>query len=141
MSSPNNINSKLLLTSLNLAKNPISTGEEETLKIRVFDNSNRNATISGAKITGISADSNDITTMNFNGVTDNSGTFTYTWMVGNVSKPGLFTVSVLASATGYKGQLIPTKATLKINSAVVQQMAPQRTFNCRLFISKPGPCA
>src|SRR5215831_9007758 len=37
VSSPNNINSKLLLTSLNLAKNPISTGEDETLKIRVSD--------------------------------------------------------------------------------------------------------
>ena len=139
--SPNN--SKLLLTSLNLAKNPISTGEEETLKIRVFDVSNPNATISGAKITGIAGDSNDTTTINFNGVTDNSGTFTHTWMVGNDSKPGLFTVSVLASATGYNSQLIPTKATFKVNSAVIQkqEVAPQHTFNCRLFISKPGPCA
>lgn len=141
VSPPNNINSKLLLTSLNLAKNPISTGEEETLKIRVFHDSNPNATISGAKITGIAADSNNTTTMNFNGVTGNSGIFTYTWMVGNDSKPGVFTVSVLASATGDKSQLIPTKATFKVNSAVVQEMAPQRTFNCRLFISKPGPCA
>ena len=95
VSSPNNINSKLLLTSLNLAKNPISTGEEETLKIRVFDKSHPNATISGAKITGITADSNNTTTMNFNGITGNSGTFTYTWMVRNDSKPGLFTVSVI----------------------------------------------
>lgn len=143
VSPPNNTNSKLLLTSLNLAKNPISAGEEETLKIRVFDDSNPNATISGAKITGITADSNNTTTMNFNGVTGNSGTFTYTWMVDNDSKPGVFTVSVLASANGYTSQLIPTKATFKVNSPVVQQqeMAPQHTFNCRLFISKPGPCA
>src|SRR5215831_9091252 len=136
-------NSKLLLTSLNLAKNPISTGEEETLKIRVFDVSNPNATISGAKITGIAGDSNDTTTINFNGVTDNSGTFTYKWMVDDDSRPGLFTVSVLTSATGYKSQLIPTKATFKVDSAVIQQqeVAPQHIFNCRLFISKPGPCA
>ena len=81
--------------------------------------------------------------MNFNGVTDNSGTFTYKWMVDDDSRPGLFTVSVLTSATGYKSQLIPTKATFKVDSAVIQQqeVAPQHIFNCRLFISKPGPCA
>lgn len=143
VSLPNNINSKLPSISLGLTKNPIHAGDEETLKIRLHDASNPNQTISGASITGIVADSSDNTTMNFNGVTGSSGTFTYTWIIGNNSKPGLFTVSVLASATGYKSQLIPTKATFKVDPATVEDLSllQRKTFNCRLFIYTPGPCA
>ena len=140
-SSPNN-NSKLLLISLDVANNSISTGGEETIKIRLLDASNPNTTIAGARLIGIVADSTNATTTNFNGITDNLGIFTNTWKVSKDSKPGTFTVSVFAYANGYKSQLIPTKTTFNVNSAVVHEAVPQRrTFNCRLLIISPGPCA
>lgn len=141
VSAPNN-NSKLLLISLDLAKNSISTGDEETIKIRVLNPSNPNMTIAGASVIGIVTDSANTTTTNFNGITDNSGIFTYTWNVSKNSKPGIFTVSVLASATGYKSRLIPTRTTFNVNPVFAQQMvSPRKTYNCRLFILPPGPCA
>ncbi|MFZ0221883.1 MAG: hypothetical protein WAM42_09355 [Candidatus Nitrosopolaris sp.] len=140
-SSPNN-NSKLLLISLDVAKNSISTGGEETIKIRVLDASNPNMTIAGARLIGIVADSTNATMTNFDGITDNLGVFTHTWKVSKDSKPGTFTVNVFAYATGYKSQLIPTKTTFNVNSAVVHEVVPERrTFNCRLLIISPGPCA
>jgi hypothetical protein len=132
----------LLLISLDVANNSISTGGEETIKIRVLNASNPNMTIAGARVTGIVTDSTNATTRNFNGITDNSGVYIHTWKVSKDSKPGIFTVSVLASITGYKSQLIPTKTTFNVNSPVVHEMVPQRkTFNCRLLIISPGPCA
>lgn len=132
----------LLLISLDVANNSISTGGEETIKIRVLNASNPNMTIAGARVTGIVTDSTNATTRNFNGITDNSGVYIHTWKVSKDSKPGIFTVSVLASITGYTSQLIPTKTTFNVNSPVVHEMVPQRkTFNCRLLIISPGPCA
>jgi len=99
-------------------------------------------TIAGASVIGIVTDSANTTTTNFNGITDNSGIFTYTWNVSKNSKPGIFTVSVLASAMGYKSRLIPTRTTLNVNPVFAQQMvSPRKTYNCRLFILPPGPCA
>jgi hypothetical protein len=137
-----NSNSKPLLISLDLAKNSINAGDEETIKIRVLNPSNPNMTIAGASIIGIVTDSTNTTTINFNGITDNSGIFTYTWNVSKNSKPGIFTVSVLASATGYKSRLIPTTTTFNVKPVFVQEMIPPRkTYNCRVFILPPGPCA
>lgn len=140
--SASNNNSKLLLISLDLAKNSISAGDEETIKIRVLNPSNPNMTIAGASVIGIVTDSTNTTTTNFNGITDNSGIFTYSWNVSKNSKPGIFTVSVLASAMGYKSRLIPTRSTFNVNPVFAQQMvSPRKTYNCRLFILPPGPCA
>jgi hypothetical protein len=137
-----NSNSKLLLISLDVAKNSVNAGDEETIKIKVLNASNPNITIAGASVIGIVTDSTIATTTNFNGVTDNSGTFTHTWKISKDTRPGIFTVSVLASATGYKSQLIPTKLTFNVSPAVAHEMVPQRkTFNCRVFILPPGPCA
>jgi hypothetical protein len=44
----------------------------------------------------------------------------HTWQISKDSKPGVFTVSALASATGYKSLIIRTKATFNVSPAVVQ---------------------
>jgi hypothetical protein len=58
-----NSNSKPLLISLDLAKNSINAGDEETIKIRVLNPSNPDMTIAG-----IVTDSTNTTTINFNGI-------------------------------------------------------------------------
>jgi hypothetical protein len=110
----NNNNSKLLLISLDLAKNPVSVGGKETLKTTVFDASNSSFTIAGARVNGTVTDSTNTTTTKFNGTTDNSGIFTYTWKVKKDSKPGVFAVGVHAAASGYQSQSTPTRTTFNV---------------------------
>ncbi|MGB6526704.1 MAG: hypothetical protein WBF33_01215 [Candidatus Nitrosopolaris sp.] len=142
VSSHNNNNYSKLLISLDLEKNPIIAGDIETFKIMVTDAAVSNVTIAGANVRAAVTDSSNTTTANFNGTTDNSGIFTYTWKVNKDSRPGIFTVGVHASANGYQSLSTPTRTTFKVNSAVVQETVPQRkTVNCRLFILSPGPCS
>ena len=61
VSSPNNNKSKLLLISLDLAKNPIRVGSKEALKTTVFA-ANSNLTIAGASVNGTVTDSTNTTT-------------------------------------------------------------------------------
>ena len=110
-----------LLVSLDLSKNPISVGGKVTLKTTVFDAANSNLTIAGARVNGTVTDSTNTTITNFNGTTDNSGIFTYTWKVSKDSKPGVFTVGVHASASGYKSQSTPTRTTFNVNSGDVHK--------------------
>jgi hypothetical protein len=139
-----NNNSKPLI-SIDLQKNPITAGDIETLKIMVTDAAVSNVTIAGARERATVTDPTNTITTKFNGTTDNSGIFTHTWRISKDSKPGVFTVSALTSATGYRSLLIPTRATFIVSPAVVQQeIVPQqqhKTFNCRFFIVAPGPCA
>ena len=137
------LNNNKPLISIDLEKNPITAGDMETLKIMVTDAAVSNVTIVGANVRATVTDSTNTTTTKFNGTTNNSGIFTHTWQISKDSKPGVFTVSALASATGYKSLLIPTRATFNVSPAVVQEMVPQqhKTFNCRFFILAPGPCA
>jgi hypothetical protein len=138
-----NNNSKPFI-SIDLEKNPITAGDIETLKIMVTDAAVSNATIAGASVHATVTDSTNTITTKFNGTTDNSGIFTHTWKISKDSKPGVFSVSALTSATGYKSLLIPTRATFIVSPAVEQQeILPQqhKTFNCRFFIVAPGPCA
>jgi hypothetical protein len=139
----NNNNSKPFI-SIGLEKNPITAGNIETLKIMVTNAAVSNATIAGATVRSTVTDPTNAITTKFSGTTDNSGIFTHTWKISKDSKPGVFTVSALTSANGYKSLLIPTRATFIVIPAVVQQeIVPQehKTFNCRFFIIAPGPCA
>ena len=138
------LNNNKPLISIDPEKNPIIAGDMETLKIMVTNAAVSNVTIAGANVRATVTDPTNTTTTTFNGTTNNSGIFTHTWQISKDSKPGVFTVSALASATGYKSLLLPTKATFNVSPAVVQQeMVPQqhKTFNCRFFILAPGPCA
>ena len=109
-------NSKLLSISLDLEKNPIIASDRETLTIRVVDGANSNETIAGARVNGTVTDPTNTTISKFNGTTDKSGIFTYKWKINKDTKPGAFTVGVLASATGYQNQSAPTRTTFNVNS-------------------------
>jgi hypothetical protein len=141
VSSPNNNKSKLLLISLDLGKNPIRVGSKETLKTTVFA-ANSNLTIAGASVNGTVTDSTNTTTMNFNGTTGNPGIFTFTWKVSKDSKPGVFTVGIHASASGYQNQSTPTRTTFNVIPGAIHKAIPQnKSVNCRLFILSTSPCS
>lgn len=108
-------NSKLLI-ALDLSNNPISAGGKETLKATVYNAANSTLTIAGAKVNVTITDSANRTLSNFNGTTNTSGIFTYTWKVSKDSKPGVFTVGVHASANGYQYQSTPTRTTFNVVS-------------------------
>ena len=142
VSSPKYNNPRQLLISLGLEKNPIRAGDNETLKIRVIDAANSNVTIAGASVNGTLTDSKNATKTNFNGRTDKSGIFAYTWKISKDSKPGIFTVGVHASATGYHNRI--TRTAFSVNSVSEHKhktIAQNKTLNCRLFILSTGPCS
>lgn len=112
VSSPN---SKLLI-ALDLSKNPISAGRKDTLKATVYNAANSTLTIAGARVNVTITDPTNRTVSNFNGTTNNSGIFTYTWKVSKESKPGVFTVGVHASANGYQNQSTSTRTTFNVIS-------------------------
>jgi hypothetical protein len=137
-------NSKLLSISLDLEKNPIIASDRETLTIRVVDAANSNETIAGARVNGTVTDPTNTTISKFNGTTDKSGIFTYKWKINKDTKPGAFTVGVLASATGYQNQSAPTRTTFNVNSEAVHNhktVLQNKAVNCRLFILSTGPCS
>jgi hypothetical protein len=108
-------NSKLLI-ALDLSNNPISVGGKETLKATVYNAANSTLTIAGAKVNVTITDSDNRTVSSFNGTTNTSGIFAYTWKVSKDSKPGVFTVGVHASANGYQYQSTPTRTTFNVVS-------------------------
>ena len=119
-SSPSQISnhkSKLLSISFDLAKNPISIGGNQTINTRVLDAANSNVTIAGARVNGTVTNPANTTVTNFNGTTNKSGIFSYSWKIGKEYKPGPFTISVHGSANGYQNQLTPTTMTFDVSSA------------------------
>ena len=113
-----NLKSKLLSISFDLAKNPIRIGGNQTINTRVLDASNSNVTIGGAKVNGTVTTPANTTVTNFNGTTNKSGIFSYSWKISKEYKPGTFTISVYGSANGYQNQLSPTTMTFDVISAV-----------------------
>jgi hypothetical protein len=119
-------NSKLLI-ALDLSKNPISAGGKETLKATVYNAANSTLTIAGARVNVTITDPSNRTVSNFNGTTNNSGIFTYTWKVSKDSKPEVFTVAVHASANGYQNQSTPTRTTFNVVSPSVHKSSTSGT--------------
>src|SRR5439155_10701403 len=98
----------LLSISFDLAKNPISIGGNQTINTRVLDAANSNVTIAGARVNGSVTNPANTTVTNFNGTTNKSGIFSYSWTISKEYKLGRFTISVYGSANGYQIQLSPT---------------------------------
>jgi hypothetical protein len=125
----NNDKSKLLSISLDLTKNPIRSGGNQTIKATVLDASNSNATVAGASVKGTVTDSANTTVTNFNGTTNKSGILSYSWKIGKEYKPGTFTVDVYGSANGYQNQITPTTMTFNVNSATVHKTSSTGSSN------------
>ena len=125
----NNNKSKLLSISLDLTKNPIRSGGNQTIKTTVLDASNSNATVAGARVKGTVTDSANTTVTNFNGTTNKSGIVSYSWKIGKDYKPGAFTVDVYGSANGYQNQITPTTMTFNVSSATVHKTSSTGSSN------------
>jgi hypothetical protein len=89
-----------LTISITIAKNPITRGSIQTITATVSD-AESNEKIQGAQVNGkvkyVTAH-----TETFSCITDSSGKCSHSWVISGNAKPGTFTVSVEASAAGYK---------------------------------------
>jgi hypothetical protein len=89
-----------LTISITIAKNPITRGSIQTITVTVSD-AESNEKIQGAQVNGkvqyVTAH-----TETFSCITDSSGKCSHSWQISGNAKPGTFTISVQASAAGYK---------------------------------------
>lgn len=81
-----------------VAKDPITRGSEQTIFVKVMDQS---ATVSSATIKAVVTYASTKTTKTFTGTTDVSGVWSYTWRIGGNSNPGDFKVDITAIKSGY----------------------------------------
>jgi hypothetical protein len=96
---------KALSISIEVEKNPISRGSEQTINIMV---TNANSTgVKGATVDTVVQYAGP-TTREFTGTTDDSGKHSITWRIGGASTPGTFQVTSTASATGYNEETART---------------------------------
>ncbi|PWU79114.1 MAG: hypothetical protein DLM72_19130 [Candidatus Nitrosopolaris wilkensis] len=104
--------SKVLGISVRVAKNPIAWGNEQTIKMSVFD-PNTNQPISNAIVTGSIVTLPTLKTgltKEFMLVTGNSGTASYSWLIAdNNTKSGLYNLIIHVSAAGYHPNSVLTK--------------------------------
>jgi hypothetical protein len=106
---------KVLGISTRVAKNPIAWGNEQTIKILVFD-PNSNRPISNAFVTGSIATFPTLKTgltKEFMLVTDNSGTISYSWLIAdNNTKSSVYNLIIHVTASGYNPTSALTKFTV-----------------------------
>ena len=104
----NNPNSKSLFVSFNIDRDPVIRGHEQTIIVTLYD-SDTNARIVGAKVTGQITDTYDSVKKEFEGVTDNTGELSYSWKIPETGKSTAdYKVKVGAVATGYPYKLYTT---------------------------------
>jgi hypothetical protein len=106
---------KVLGISIRVAKNPIAWGNEQTIKISVFD-PNSNQPISNAIVTGsivtLPTLKNGLT-KEFMLATGNSGIASYSWLIAdNNTKSGVYNLILHVSASGYNPTSALTKFTV-----------------------------
>jgi hypothetical protein len=91
-----------LAISITIAKNPITRGNVQTITVTVSD-SKSNEKIEGAIVkVSVKYASGTHTEELGSKTTDSSGRASFSWTIGAKSIPGIFTVSVQASVSGYK---------------------------------------
>ena len=127
---------KVLGISMKVAKNPIAWGNEQSIKISVFDpNSNRpisNAIISGSIVTLPTLKT--ALTKEFMLATGNSGTASYSWLIAdNNTKSGVYNLIIHVSASGYNSTSALTKFTVTpfvlSNQSNIQNMTSNNIHN------------
>lgn len=97
-------NKKILKPSqINVAKNPVKKGEEQTIEIII---SNKDGNIDDAIVKGKVTNPSEPYIENFKGLTNNIGKYSYTWPI-NVS-PGIYTVNLDISAKDYQNTSFTT---------------------------------
>jgi hypothetical protein len=98
LSSPN---LKILSVLTNVTKNPIISGDRQTITITASDGISDERVI-GAAVDGKVIDTNGLTNKEFRNTTDANGQVSYSWLINKATKPGLFVVQYNITADGYK---------------------------------------
>ncbi|HZE77566.1 MAG TPA: hypothetical protein VE089_03355, partial [Nitrososphaeraceae archaeon] len=94
--------SKKLLVSLEAEKNPIISGNKQTIMVKLSDSTSGQG-ISGVKVKGIIMPVSGHPKEEFSGNTDKSGHISYSWIINKNSKPGSSNVKVHVSTTNVTG--------------------------------------
>ena len=105
---------KVLGISIKVGKNPIDWGNEQTVKIKIFD-PNSNQPIPNAIVTGAITSPSLSTgiTRDFTAATDDLGTTSYSWLItDNNAKAGVYNLVIHASAFGYNTTTASTSFTV-----------------------------
>jgi hypothetical protein len=98
----NNSNNKKPSLLLEVEKNPIISGNKQTIRVKLSDSTSDQG-ISGAKVKGIITPVSGHPKKEFSGNTDKSGHISYSWIINKNSKPGSFNVKVHVSTTNVTG--------------------------------------
>jgi hypothetical protein len=105
---------KVVGITIKVAKNPIAWGNEQTIKISVFD-PNSNQPISNAIVTGsiVFPVLNVGITKDFTIASNNLGTASYSWLIADKNaKAGVYKLVIHVSASGYNMTSALTKFTV-----------------------------
>lgn len=126
---------KVLGISIRVAKNPIAWGNDQTIKISVFD-PRSNQPISDAIVTGSIVTFPTLKTgltKEFMLVTDNSGTASYSWLIAdNNTKSSVYNLIIHVTASGYNPTSALTKFTVMpvvISKQNMQNKTSDNTHN------------
>ena len=98
----NNSNNKKPSLLLEVEKNPIISGNKQTIRVKLSDSTSDQG-IPGAKVKGIIMPVSGHPKKEFSGNTDKSGHVSYSWIINKNSKPGSFNVKVHVSTTNVTG--------------------------------------
>jgi hypothetical protein len=98
----NNSNNKKPSLLLEVEKNPIISGNKQTIRVKLSDSTSDQG-IPGAKVKGIIMPVSGHPKETFSGNTDKSGHISYSWIINKNSKPGSFNVKVHVSTTNVTG--------------------------------------
>jgi hypothetical protein len=98
----NNNTPKLLALSLDVSKDPIKRGSEETVITEVSDAASKEKIV-GAKVVGkVTGMSGGAVKESFEGTSDKDGKESYSWKIAENGKATKYKVTVQASAPGYQ---------------------------------------
>ena len=87
--------------TIQIAKNPIQTGNNQSVTITVFDKLTKKG-LEKASVDGWVSDSSGITTMFFSGLTNDSGNMSSSWHIASGTTPGKASIFVEAYHKGYQ---------------------------------------
>jgi hypothetical protein len=117
---------KQLALSISFAKNPIVRGNTQTITVMVSEANTKNP-VSGASVSITVTYASGSTKKSFSDYTDSSGKASFSFPIGFNSTPGIFTVTIHASKSGYQS------TSSKSNFEVIQKppiLCPQGIDSC-----------
>ncbi len=124
-----NNNPKILALSVDVAKDPIIRGSEQTFLFQVSDATSKEK-VGGAKVVGkVTSMSGDVVKESIAGSTDDNGQVSYSWKIGENGKASKYRVIAQASAIGYQDASSATVFNVKPATTTAAASANDDTNN------------